>query len=287
MPPRRTLIAAALGTAIAGAAGSGTAAAAPPITQRHSTRVTVVDVTIPVPGQQPVPAYLVKPARPVRPRSLAGLLYLHWFEPGQSTQNRTEYLAEAVRLAAAGAVAVLPQLRFPWEANPVGDERDRDAVTAQQAAVDRAHRALLEQAEVSPSRIAVVGHDYGAMYGAILAQRSPHVRAQVFMAGDATWSNWFDTYWLFLPPEQKPAYHALFAGLDPIEHVTRLGSHLFFQWGGDDRFVPAAIRDAFTQANPSAKATFYEHAEHFLTQQAKEDRMAWISEQLSLRAEQV
>jgi hypothetical protein len=63
------------------------------------------------------------------------------------------------------------------------------------------------------------------------------------MAGDATWSNWFDTYWLGLPPERKPAYHALFAGLDPIDHVTRLGAHLILQWGDRDLFVPAETRE--------------------------------------------
>ena len=70
--------------------------------------VVVQDVEIAVPGQQPTRAYLVRPAHPSRDRSLAGILYLHWLEPPDVTQNRTEFLDEAIQAAQRGAVALLP-----------------------------------------------------------------------------------------------------------------------------------------------------------------------------------
>lgn len=281
----RAAVIGVLATVLTGGVLAGTAVAATPDTvkpERHGKGVLVEDVEIDVPGQAPMAAYLVHPSGPAKRNSLAGVLYLHWFAPGQPTQNRTEYLAEAVALAERGTVSVLPQLRFPWEADPVGDIRDRGAVTTQVDAVRSAYKRLLREPGVNAHRTAIVGHDYGAMFGAILAQGDPRVRAQVFMGGDATWANWFDTYWLGLPDDQKAAYHAVFDGLDPVDNVSRLGSHLFLQWGDRDQFITPEVRDAFATANPAAKATLYVRADHFLTQQAKDDRIAWLSGELGI-----
>jgi dienelactone hydrolase len=269
------------GGAAATADGSEAAAGGSPAYARPGGAV-VTDIEIPVPGQPPVVAYLVKPARPAARHTLAGALFLHWFEPPSSTQNRTEFLAEAIDLANKGAVAVLPQLTFPWEGDPAGDATDRTKITSQLAAVTSAYYALLAQSEVDPHRTAVIGHDYGAMFGSLLAQRVPLIRAAVFMAGDATWANWFDTYWLGLPDDQKAAYRAVFAGLDPVDNVSRLGSHLYFQWAGRDRFVTPEVRAAFSAANPQANVSLYDRADHFLTQPAKDDREAWVAGQLGL-----
>jgi dienelactone hydrolase len=269
---------------VAAAVLSGTAASAstPTASKHFRDAVVVQDVTIPVAGQAPVQAYVVRPAH--RARSLAGVLYLHWFAPPESNQNRTEYLAEAVDTASRGAVAVLPQLTFPWQADPVGDARDRTAVLAQLAAVTKAYDYLLAQRGVDRHRTAVVGHDYGAMYGALLAQREPTVRTAVLMAPDATWANWFDTYWLDLPAATKPSYRALFQGLDPVDNVSRFGPGLYLQFGGRDNFVPAATRTAFANADPAAKVSLYEDAGHFLDQPAKDDRTAWVDARLGLGA---
>ncbi len=242
--------------------------------------VTVQDVTIPVAGQAPVTAYVIGPAHRTRP--LAGVLYLHWFAPGEPTQNRSEFLAEAERTAARGAVAVLPQLTFPWAADPVGDARDRAAVTGQLAAITAAYRYLLREPGVEARRTAVVGHDYGAMYAAVLAQREPAIHAAVLMAPDATWANWFDQYWLDLPAADKPAYRALFHGLDPVDNAGRLGHALYFQFAGQDIYVPATTRAAFRAAAPAAMVSLYPDADHFLDQAAANDRTRWLDARLGL-----
>jgi len=245
--------------------------------------VVVQDVTITGPGQAPIQAYVVRPQTGgYRPRSMAGVLYLHWFEVGHTTQDRGEFLAEAVTLAGRGVVAMLPQLTFPWAGDPVGDARDRASVAAQYAAVRRAYHSLVAQPGVDQDRTAVVGHDYGGMYAALLAQAEPRLRAGAFLAVDATWANWFGTFWLGLSEDAWPAYRALFAGLDPVENCGRLGTHAFLQWGDQDRFVPEATRDRFAAACPAARSTVYTRAGHSLTQQAKDERMAWLSGELGL-----
>src|SRR5215467_1537457 len=75
----RTLIRrAALAVAVTGALA--TVAAAPPRAAGPSTsppvaRVIVKDVRVPVPGQRPVPAYLVRSAGALKPGSHAGILF--------------------------------------------------------------------------------------------------------------------------------------------------------------------------------------------------------------------
>src|SRR5262245_435761 len=112
----RTLATAAAATLVTGSLFATAAGAAPAVPTRAEA-VVVQDLQIPVPGQPPVRAYLVRPARP---HAAAGVLYLHWLEPPALNQNRTEFLAEAVEAAGRGAIALLPDLTFPWNGNVVG-----------------------------------------------------------------------------------------------------------------------------------------------------------------------
>ncbi|MFE9202318.1 alpha/beta hydrolase family protein [Micromonospora sp. NPDC007230] len=248
----------------------------------HRAAVLVRDIEIPVPGQPAVRAYLVRPQR--SGAGLAGVLNLHWFEPGRVNQDRTEFLAEATALAGRGVVSLLPQLTFPWAGDPVGDARDRAAVTAQLDAVRHAYRRLLAEPGVDRTRTAVVGHDYGAMYAVDLAAGEPGLRTAVLLAPDATWANWFDLYWLQLPEGEQTAYRAVFAGLDPVDLVGRLGAGAYLQFAGADRFVGPATRAAFAAAAPQARVSLYPREEHDLgATSVRDDRLAWLADRLDLR----
>ncbi|GAA0949001.1 hypothetical protein GCM10009554_47160 [Kribbella koreensis] len=273
---RRLAVATMIGALLLGVAAAGASSA---VTDSSKPQpVVVTDIQIPVHGQAPVTAYLVRPVAK-KHQQLAGALYLHWFEPPSSTQNRTEFLSEAIALASKGAVAILPLLTFPWAGDPIGDKTDRVKVTDQLAAVEAAYQALLAQDGVDSRRTAVIGHDYGAMYASLIGKRA---HAMVFMAGDATWANWFDTYWLGLEPDQAVAYRKVFAGLDPVDNIAR-AHDVYFQWAGRDIFVTPEVRAAFSAAKPGAKVSLYEKSDHFLTQQAKDDRLAWVGAKLGLR----
>ncbi|MCP3787323.1 hypothetical protein NLX85_28550 [Micromonospora sp. A3M-1-15] len=269
---------------VAGAvAGAGGAHAEAPAEPHHAAATVVRDIEFPVAGQPAVRAWLVRPQG--SSGGLAGVLDLHWFEPGRANQDRSEFLAEATALAGRGVVSVLPQLTFPWAGDPVGDARDRAAVTAQLDAVRATYRRLLAEPGVDRKRTAVVGHDYGAMYAVDLTAREPGLRTAVLLAPDATWANWFDLYWLQLPAGERAAYRAVFAGLDPVDLVGRLGAGAYLQFAGADRFVGAETRAAFAAAAPQAKVSVYPDEEHDLgAARTRDDRLAWLAGRLGLPA---
>ena len=278
MRVRRAVLALSI-AAIAG--GVVPAAAAHPRPQRAT--VVVEEVSIPVPGQEPLSAYLVRPDRDGKRSRHAGVLYLHWFEPGHTSADRDEFLPEAIALAQRGVVSVLPQQRFPWTGDPVGDERDLAAVTGTVDATRASFNYLARQDGVDRRRLAIVGHDYGAMYGMVVADTNERVAAAVFLAADARWANWFNLFWLGLEGDAEAQYFALYSGLDPVDHVGRLGERQLFQWAANDFFIPAAIRDQFATAAPTSPVRTYDGVNHSLDlNTAEADRIAFLTDQLDL-----
>ena len=173
----------ALVLAAAGSTGSAYGVRAPEAGARSG--VVVKDIRLKVPGQKHrVSAFVVEPAGRLARHSAAGVLFLHWL--GQIHNDNTEYLGEAVGLAQRGVVSVLPQGYFPWVPNPDGTTHDVTLVQHQVAAMERALNELADIPAVDPKRIAVVGHDYGAMYGSLLATATPRLGATAQDA-DSLW----------------------------------------------------------------------------------------------------
>ncbi len=245
--------------------------------------VDVSDVTLPVPGQDhPVRAWLVTGEDTGRPRS--GILWLHWL--GHLHNDRGEFLPLAVELASRGVVSLLPAGHFPWVPDPDGTAADvqrvRDQVDEHVVALDH----LAAQPGLDPDRIAVVGHDYGGMYAALLADRDDRVSALALRGVDAAWDGWFASYWLKLDGEPRRSYAALFADLEPLDAVARLagrlGSRMLMQWAGKDAFVTSATRAAYERANPRARSIFYDNADHMFNDAAAADLTAFLAERLGL-----
>jgi hypothetical protein len=238
-------------------------------------------VALAAPGQEhPARAWLVTADGLTDGRPRSGVLWLHWL--GHRHNGRDEFLPLAVELASRGVVSLLPAGVFPWVPDPDGTacdvQRVRDQVAAHAVALDH----LCGQPGVDPGRIALVGHDYGAMYGALLAGQDARVTTAVLQAADATWSNWFSTYWLKLEGEALHAYDARFAGLDPVEHVAGLGDGLLLQWAGRDTFVGEQTRAAYARANPHACTKLYDRADHMLDDHALADLRDFLVDRLGL-----
>src|SRR3990172_740897 len=70
-----------------------------------------------------VGAFLVRPAVD-GPAPGVGILWWHWLDSEAPDGDRTEFLEEAVGLAAEGTVSLLPQGRFPWKVAPTGSSAD-------------------------------------------------------------------------------------------------------------------------------------------------------------------
>jgi pimeloyl-ACP methyl ester carboxylesterase len=282
---RRMALAAATVAAVAGLVAAGLPTAGTAQTGRAARSapagdIVVEDVTIQVPHQAPVQAYVVRPAGNLKKSSAAGVLFLHWL--GEINNDRGEYLTEAITLAGQGVVSVLPQGYFPWVPNPDGTTGDVTLVENQVAAMGKALDLLASERGVDKSRIALVGHDYGAMYGSILANSDHRVSVMVLEAPDALMGNWFAKFWLRLEGQERDDYLALFAGLDPVDNTARLGSHVLFQWAGEDVFIGQDVRDAYAASSPLAQVHLYEHADHELTDEARADRLAFLTAQLGL-----
>jgi dienelactone hydrolase len=266
----------AAGLVAGGTATAGTQAAKRPA-QQH---VVVEDITIPVPGQDPVQAWFVHPAGEAKKHSAPAVLWLHWL--GEINNDRSEYLSEAVGLAGKGVYSVLPNGYFPWVPNPDGTTGDVTLVENQVAAFRSALDRLASERAVDPTRIALVGHDYGAMYGALLADSDDRISAMVLQAPDALLGNWFAQVWLQLEGDARTQYLALFDGLDPVDHTARLGDRVLFQWAGRDDFIGQDVRDAYAASSPDAQVDFYERNDHEFRDDARADRLAFLADQLGL-----
>jgi cephalosporin-C deacetylase-like acetyl esterase len=228
-------------------------------------------------------ATLVTPAAPsaaLRP----AILYLHWYEPPRPTSNRTEFLAEAVELAGAGAVALL--VDTPWTKEnwfPTRDAATDYEFTLQMTKdVRRALDVLLEQPGIDKARVAVVGHDFGAMWGALAVAADPRVTHFVYMAGTRSFTDWY----LFAPNKEgaeKDAFVAKLAPLDPILHLAKISPRpVLLQFGSKDKFVANEAATAMADAVTGPKTVKTYEFEHELTYQARLDRLAWLREQFKL-----
>jgi predicted esterase len=235
--------------------------------------VTVTDLIFD--GGRPSDAYLVVPDGAAA-GSAAGILWFHWLESGAPNSNRTEFLEEAKALAAGGGVvSLLVDGTFPWRERPESTEHDKAAIEAEVTMLTAAYALLLTRREVDQSRTALAGHDFGAMYSAVLFSRDQRPRALVMMAPTARWADWYLRYW---PISDDPdQYKATMAPLDPVMMLAAGGGRpVLLQFATGDRFIPAEVATEITAAaGPSAERLDYD-ASHELNEEAQTDRDAWL-----------
>jgi len=258
--------------------------------QEHAVQrrdgAVIRDISYSAGGGSAVRAYLVEPDGLARPHERAGVLYLHWFHPGDPTSSRLEWVEEAVGLAGRGTVSLLPDLTFPWNGDPVGDATDLRVIVDQTIQVRRGLDLLQDRRDVDSRRIAVVGHDYGGMYGLLVAAVDRHrVRTAIAVNVDATFCNWFLQFWLGFEGDAATAYQRLLEPVDPIRYVPfgpRGGT--LFQFSVPDFFIPdSTARTLFAAASDPKDQRLYAGAPHKLdAPEARADRVAWLAPRLAL-----
>lgn len=236
----------------------------------------VHDITYRAPGQQPVSAYLVTPTTSGRHPAA---MFLHWLDTAADS-NRGEFLDEAVALAAGPRhmISLLPQLTFPIDLFPIGDVRDRQSIVEQVIQLRRGLDLLDSRHDVAPNQVAVIGHDYGAMYGTLIAAVDrDRVHANVIMAADATWANWFIEFFLDLPADQVAPYTATLAGLDPDLFVRHAPKRVLLQYATQDFFIPLTVAQEMHDAAPASAVFHIYDTDHSLdVPSARSDRDAFL-----------
>lgn len=224
-----------------------------------------------------IPMFLVEPAKH---EERAVVLFLHWVS--SEGGDRTQFLQEATALAASGVVSALPQGDFPWNSEPSSSSDDLRRIemeVARYAAVTTHLRA--------GTRIdlpfAIVGHDFGGMYGTLLA-RMYKPTAMVAVSATPRWADWFLAFWPI--KEDRFDYLRALSSMDPIIQVAALeGTASLFQYSDRDFFIAEMTAREFQEAaGPDAKLLLY-HGDHKLDlEAARSDRRKFLLEELGLQA---
>jgi dienelactone hydrolase len=250
--------------------------------------VTVQDVTFrSLTGGVPVQAYVVRPSEGSGP--FAGVLFVHWFDPDYATSNRTQFLSEAESLARRGTVSLLVSTFWsdPARYSARRWENDYQNTVDQAKDLRRALDVLLAQPGVDPRRVGYVGHDYGAMFGALVAATDPRPKAYVMIAGTARFADWY----LFGSASGRPAgaalesFKAQLAPLEPVNAIRQAKAPIFYQFGEVDRYTPREDFIALYMATPGTKRIATYTSDHPMEADIiRHDRTVWLAEQLALPA---
>jgi dienelactone hydrolase len=159
-------------------------------------------------------------------------------------------------------------------------ETDLRQGVQQVIALRRALDLLLQQPGVDPGRLAFVGHDFGAMYGAVMGAVDQRPKSYVFLAPTPRLSDW---YLFNVKPASPEEYKRELAPLDPIAVVGRLDAPVFYQFATTDKYVPAPRPTEFYDATKAPKWMATYEADHDLApSQVSIDRVAWLELQLAL-----
>jgi dienelactone hydrolase len=248
-------------------------------TEQNGVTVRDINYAAYVPRLGRTKAYLVKPKGK---GPFAGVVFFHWL--GEVKSDRTEFLDEAVSLAGQGAASLLIQGYFPWSQKPTNGPADRQQVIDQTIEVRRALDLLLSQPEVDAHRIGFVGHDYGAMFGAIAAGVERRVKAYVLMAAIGNFSDWSLKYWPATAAKGEEDYRRAITELDPIRHVARAApAALLFQFAEKDKYIStAAATEFFEKASQPKQVKWYDAIHDLNVPAAQKDRREWLTRELGL-----
>ena len=230
-----------------------------------------------------VAAWLVRPNDGAQPDPFAGVVLWHWFSQ-QPLGDRNQFLDEARELAGRGVVCLLPQGRFPWFENPTGADHDVAAIEAEVARFSAGLDLLAGRADVDEGRLAVVGHDFGAMLASIVAAREERVRAAVLIAPTPRWGDWFLPFWE-IDQERSPYLHAL-EPLDPQAQMASIAPRpVLLQLAEHDYFVPLMAGFELRRASGESHALdvrSYDADHEMDVHDARRDRVAFLAEILEL-----
>ena len=256
----------------------------------HRGSVAIHDISYASPKGGRVPAYLVVPEGK---GPFAAVIWGHWYMPGSAFLNRKEFLEEAVALAPAGVVSLLPDgpIARPGYKEDNSDLNEQQITDRVQAIVDMRRGAdlLLARSDVDPKRLAYVGHSYNAETGAFLSGIDRRFKAFVLMAGTMSDEVTLKTkevqdYRQKAGPEKFDAFIAKYSWLDQGKYVSHAApAVVFLQYASHEQFLtPERDKDYAAVVSEPKRFRLYD-APHALNAEARRDRIAFLVEQLRLK----
>lgn len=246
--------------------------------------VEIRDITFAGADGKRIAAFLVIPSG--RERAPAAL-YVHWYASSEPDSNRFEFLDEAIDLARRGQASLLVETMWSvpaWYGNRVQAEDYATSVN-QVKNLRRALDVLAADPRIDRDRIALVGHDFGGMYGTLAAAADARVKALGIMAATGSFSDWYMYGKFRLDGEAYKQYVAKMAPLDPVKYMAKLTIPVLMQFAESDFYVPRPKIEAFRKALPNSKPALLYDAGHGLDWQATRDRKAFLIDFFKLRKE--
>jgi predicted esterase len=234
------------------------------------------------PGKPPLNSVLVAPAGPLK--NAPAVLWVHWL--GEvATTNHTEFMGDAQALAKRGVVSMLvdmPWSQAKWFTELRTPDDDYTSTIAQVVSLRRALDCLTGVPGVDKTRIAYVGHDFGAMDGALLLAADDRPAYAVLMTPTLSYWEW---YLLGKQPADPAAYVAQMSAFDlPGWLANGKQKATLLQFGQLDEYVSQATGIALRNAVPNRDRTFkaykLDHALDDVT--AHDDRVTWLAAHLGV-----
>lgn len=257
---------------------------------QQNENATVYDITYASPKGGVVPAYLVVPKGPGK---FAAVIWGHWYWSNSSMRNRKEFLDEAIAIAPAGVVSLLPdgpiaRPGFVEDKTPLNEKQTSDMV---QAVVDmrRGIDLLLARSDVDPKRLAYVGHSYHAIIGAFLSGVDRRAQTYVLMAGGLSdevdmKSDEYRAYRQQVGAEKFDAFITKYNWLDPGKYVAHAApAFVFMQFATQEKFLTPERAKLYEPYVSEPKRMKLCDAPHALNAEARRDRIAFLIERLKLK----
>lgn len=260
----------------------------------HQPSATIYDIDFASPKDGRVTGFLVLPTSSgLHP----GIVFGHWGEV-----DRFEFLPEALVYAQAGIASIMidyPWVRpQPWRkplfTSQTSDEQDKE--TEIQAIVDlrRSFDVLEAQSGVDATRLAYVGHSFGAQFGAILAAVDKRMAASVLITGAPSYRAIFleGTSPDVIAIRQQAGIETLrkaeqvMSSLDAIRYVPLAAPvPLLFQFAEyEPSFSKEAMQSYFDAASQPKSIRWYPAGHELNDVQAFIDRALWIAHWLKIPA---
>lgn len=245
--------------------------------------VLIQDIFLEVSATEQVRAFIIKPNH-AAPQGGA-VFFLHWLG-GPPANDRSEFFEDAVQLAERNVTSLL--VDAPW-ADPEWFpsrklEEDPEATLRFVSTLEAELDFLISEAKAAPDKVAFVGHDFGAMYGALLIARSPSIHHAVVMAAVPDFADWF-LLGRKLPQAEEAAYRTTMAPFAPARHLACSGNvDVLFQFAQSDKFVNHEQADAFVAGSPVEKQVRWYPGGHALQHESQSDRIAWLNTRVGSKA---